>query len=223
MAIGFGKTTTSKEDIVKSLEKSYLINPEYLAKQRREWNHEYTYRILNPFSEQALFTNHEYSYMQGDDLRQLNSYSVTESGPKFENLIIREFLRIGYWGLVITQDERGRKSKHFQEWDFSINVWCGNAYAFHPNQARNNILRYHSPSVYRKWKQVVKRDMINFAKALEAYNPPQSIFSVTCCNSSEKLCRQLNLSVSKGFAYLTHQKGKSCQHKEYLYSQQEVI
>lgn len=216
MAIGFGKSTNGKNDIIKSLEKSYLINSAYLEQQRREWDQEYSYRILDPFSEDELFTYHEYNFMQGDDLNQLNAkYVVTDL--KFKRPIVRELLTYGHWGLMVTQDERGRKSKHFQEWDFSINVWCGNIYAFHPNEARNNILRYHGSSVYKEWKQVIKKDLVNFSKVLADYNPPRNLFSVTCCTSSENLCRQLNLHVRKGFAYLTQEKGKICKHKSGTY------
>lgn len=218
MAIGFGKSTTGKKDIIKSLEKSYLINSEYLVQQRREWDQEYSYRILEPFSETALFTPHEYSFEQGDDLRQFNPMTAATSDAKFKNPIIRELLQFGYWGLMITQDERGRKTKHFKEWDFSINVWCGNIYAFHPNEARNNILRYHGPSVYKEWKRVVKNDLVSFSNLLAAYNPPKSLFSVTCCASSANLCRQLSLPVSNGFAFLTHEKGKICKHKTGTFS-----
>jgi len=135
---------------------------------------------------------------------------------------VREVLCFGYWGLTIIQDDRGRKSKFFQEWDFSINVWCGNTFAFHPNEARNNILRYHGSSVYNEWRRVVKDDLMNFAQVLQAYNPAKSMFSVTCCDSSENLCRQLHLPVSNGFAFLAHEKGKSCEHKEGIFEQKKL-
>ena len=118
---------------------------------------------------------------------------------------------------MVTQDLRGRKSKHYQEWDFTITVNHGNCCAFHPLEAKNNILRFHSKAVYKKWKKVVKEDLERFRDVLNAYNPKESMFSATCSASSERVCRRLGLEVSEGFAFLVHDKNKVCQHKSGTY------
>lgn len=130
---------------------------------------------------------------------------------------VREMISLGYWNLMVTQDLRGQKSRYYQEWDFTITVRHGNCYAFHPLEAKNNILKFHSKAVYKKWKKVVNEDLERFKDVLKAFNPKSSIFSATCSDSSERVCRRLGLDVSDGFAYLVHDKNKVCQHKSGTY------
>jgi hypothetical protein len=121
-------------------------------------------------------------------------------------------LRLGFWGLRITRDTLA-KSKLTQEWDFSICVKAGDNFCLHPGEAKNKILRYHSESVYSKWKKTVLEDLPRFATAIEALNPPRHIFSTTCSRSSERVCRKLNLHVSEGRAFMLHNPSKKCLHK----------
>jgi hypothetical protein len=213
MTIGFGKTTTSKESVIASLSSSYLHHPDYLNFARHEWDTDYPARIHKPFTEEELFTPSPYSHHGPECFNRSMWNKDSKKFKSFEKTHVRELLQFGYWVLMVTQDDRGYKSKHFQEWDFSINVWCGNVFAFHPLEARNNILTYHSHVVYERWKETVLRDLSNFRELLSAYNPPVSMYSATCGKSSERVCRKAGLEVRDGFAYLIHGKGEECEHK----------
>ena len=213
MATGFGNTSTRTENIVKSLENSSLVNSSFLDEQRQSWHDDYSRRISKEFTEEELFNPKEYLYCGPNDKIE---YRVNPGSPAYNALRyqrLHEIVSYGYWNLKVTQDMRGIKSKYYQEWDFTISVWSGDRYMFHPLQSRNNIVRFHGIDIFEKWRKTVLDDLANFADVIKAYNPPVSMFSVTCCNSSERVCKQLGLVVRKGFAYLTHRKGEECQLK----------
>jgi hypothetical protein len=213
MAIGFAQTSTSKEDIIRSLQRSYLVDSEYLEQQREEWNEFYSNRMCKEFSKEMLFTPSRYSYSgleNGTGIimnPNLQSYH-SRDGHRTEAKIVS-----GFWGLQVLRHTYGAKTKHYQEWDFTITVWAGGRYVFHPEQAYRIITRYHSHAVYEEWRKVVASDLDNFKAVIDAYNPPANMFSVTCCPSSERVCKRLGIPVRNGFAFLTHRKGETCQHK----------
>ena len=217
MSVGFGKSSNDASGIIKSLKKSYLIDQEQLQHLRREWNADYAYRIHEKFSEEDLFKPREYSYAGTSDLTQTLWNPDSPSYADRKEMHVREIIRFGFWHLLVTQDLRGRKSKHYQEWDFTIGVNHGNCCSFHPLEAKNNILKFHSKAVYKKWKKVVNEDLERFKDVLNAYNPKLSIFSATCSDSSERVCRRLGLEVSDGFAFIVHDKNKVCHHKSGTY------
>ena len=213
MAIGFGKSTTGKNDIIKSLQQSYIVDDELLYQQRREWDEEYLDRVSKQFSENQLFAEQEYSYLGPECFRDFDWNPNSSTYQYRTRQRIHEVITCGYWALQVLQDMRGRDSKHFQEWDFSILVWSGDRFVFHPQQARKNITRQHGAGVFDEWRDTVLSDLDNFADVIKAYNPPVSMFSITCCKSSERVCKRLGLDVRRGYAYLTNRKGEPCEHK----------
>jgi len=213
MAIGFGKTTTSESNIIKSMEKSFLANSKLVDLQRREWDEHCANTKLPQFSREELFTSNEYSYQGVDCLQNLigNPNISTSSLPDF--IRVYEVITLGHWRIRVSKDLRGNYSKKFPKWDFTLSVFCGNAFVYHPKAARNNIVRYHGISTYEKWKHVVLGELEDFAKVIAAYNPPANMRSYTCSSSSERICKRLGLRVRNKIAYLTHRKGEPCQHK----------
>ena len=213
MTIGFGKSTTGKNDIIRSLQQSYIVDDELLYQQRREWDKKYSDRRSNEFSKDQLFDEKNYSYQGPEYCRDID-WNANSSTFKYRTRQhVHEVITCGYWSLQVLRDMRGRDSKHFQEWDFSISVWSGDSFIFHPQQAKKNILRQHGAAVIDKWRDTVLNDLVNFAKVIKAYNPPVSMFSITCCKSSERVCKRLGLDVRRGYAFLTHRKGELCEHK----------
>jgi len=217
MPVGFGKSSNNTSSIIKSLKKSFLVNQEQLQNLRQEWDADYPYRIHEPFSEEDLFKPREYSYEGPRDLTKKFWNPSSPSYASRQKMHVREMIGLGYWNLMVTQDLRGQKSRYYQEWDFTITVRHGNCNAFHPLEAKNNILKFHTKAVYKKWKKVVNEDLERFKDVLNAYNPTSSIFSATCSDSSERVCRRLGLEISDGFAFLVHDKNKVCQHKSGTY------
>ncbi|WP_231597231.1 hypothetical protein [Synechococcus sp. CBW1004] len=214
MAIGFGATTTSNEDTIRSLQKStFLRNEEIVDLYRDKWNRIYPARIFHSFSEQELFSPREYCYHNLNSDRACLSSDCSSPSSTGETRIIREFLRFGFWSLTIEQTIKPFNPERIKEWELTIAVWCGNRRVFHPQQAKNNILAYHDQSVYERWKQIVLADLDNFAEVLRVFNPMNHIYSVACSASSERVCKRLNLEVRNGIAFLLHEKGKVCQHK----------
>ncbi len=69
MAIGFAQTSTSKEDIIRSLQRSYLFDGEYLEQQRGEWSEFYANRTFRHFSKQSLFAPSQYSFSNPEDMK----------------------------------------------------------------------------------------------------------------------------------------------------------
>lgn len=214
MATGFGITTNSKENIIKSLEKSYCVDSQYLWQLRNDWDEEYTNKQSQEFTQEDLFDPREYSYHGANSLRDFKWNPNSENYAYRKQEHVREMIISGYWSLQVLQDLRGRNSKNYQEWNFSISVWRGERFVFHPRQARNNIVRYHGVKVFDEWRKVVLDDLNNFKTVLQAYNPSSSMFSATCCDSSARVCKRLGLDVRKGFAFMVHRKGESCEHKD---------
>jgi len=217
MAIRFACTSTSKGDIIRSLQRSYLFDSDYLEQQRSEWSEFYSNRTFRDFSKQSLFTPRRYSFSTPEDMKGI---VLNPNSPTYHCRELRQTeakIISGFWGIQVMHDRRGANSKHFQEWDFTITVWAGERFAFHPEQARKNIIRYHGQSVFEEWRKVVLNDLKNFAEVIKAYNPPANMFSVTCCDSSERVCKRLGIPVRNRFAFLTHRKGKICQHKAGLF------
>jgi len=124
----------------------------------------------------------------------------------------KERIASGHWGISVVKNKRNGEGIQ-PKWTFSISVNCGGTMVFHPSQARNSILRYHSVSVYERWREVVLQDLDSFALVLNAYNPPLHIYSPTCSISSERVCRRLGLRVRGGVAFLLRKKNKMNLHK----------
>ena len=206
MSKGFGSFNRAKaKTIIQSLKQSSLFKNEDVAHERRIWDYDYPFRTCDPIGEDELFQPSTYLYRNVEAMAR--EFQVNEFG-----LQILATLRLGFWGLRITRDTLA-KSKLTQEWDFSICVKAGDNFCLHPGEAKNKILRYHSESVYFKWKKTVLEDLSRFAFAIEAFNPPRHIFSTTCSLSSERVCRKLNLHVSEGRAFMLHNPYKKCLHK----------
>ena len=221
MPAGFGITTNSKENIIKSLGNSYYVDCQYLWQLRNDWDESYANKYSPEFTQEDLFNPREYSYDGANSLRDFKWNQNAENYAYRKHEHVREIIISGYWSLQVLQDLRGRNSKNFQEWDFSISVWAGERYVFHPRQARNNIVRYHGAKVFDEWRKVVLDDLNNFKTVLQAYNPPSSMFSATCCDSSARVCKRLGLDVRKGFAFMVHRKGESCEHKDGTFAEKK--
>lgn len=213
MATGFGKTTTNRKSIIKSLSTAYIADPQYLSQQRRDWHDEYSERNYEHFSEEQLFKKNDYTYSGPQTLK--NSFKPNRNSSTYRfrtHQRQHQVLLSGFWGLLVTHDQRGQKSKHFQEWDFSFNVKCGPNMIFHPYAARRHIVRHHGIKTFYQWREAVVDDLQNFKKVMKSYNPPAHMISATCCSSSERVCKRLDLDIRNGFAYLLHRKGEPCLH-----------
>jgi len=195
------KLTSAKKlenQIIKDLQSGVFIKNLDLNALRCEWEREFSHRICQGVSEHDLFVPKEYSYER-----------LTSAGSGDE--VIERFTH-GYWGISVIKNKRNVDGIQ-QKWSFNISVNCGGAMVFHPEQAKNTILRHHSVSIYDKWRQVVLEDLASFARVLDAYNPPLHIYSPTCSVSSERVCRRLGLPVRGGIAYLLHKKNKDNKHR----------
>lgn len=213
MAIGFGQSTTNKKSLIKSLSTSFIADPLYLSQMREDWDLEYSNRSYKCSSKEMLFTSGEYSYSGPEKTKdhfQLNKSSSTYRYRAHQST--HSVLTSGYWGLMITHDQRGRHCKNYQEWDFTFTVKCGPYYIFHPMSARKHIVYHHGFDTFNEWRQVVVDDLRKFAKVIEVFNPPAHIVSATCSPSSERVCKRLGLDVRRGFAYFLHRKGEPCLH-----------
>lgn len=107
MSIGFGKTTTSESDIIKSMEKSFLVNSELVDLQRLEWDKHCANLILPRFSGDELFAITQYSYKGVDCLQDSigNPNLPTSNYPDFIRL--HEVITLGHWRLRVCKDLRG--------------------------------------------------------------------------------------------------------------------
>ena len=199
--LGFSNLGRNVPAVIKNLEQTVeVLKPHnrraYIESQQSFWANDYPYRGCHLFllEDMSKVDDQELSVASPSD------FQVGNSGLHDETKIVF-FASYKNWALMISQ-----LAPDFHT-DFTISVFSGSTYCFHPLEARNQILTHHSEEVYEAWKRKVKAEypesikiIIDAAKkqlkSLTAWSPP-------CCPSSERLLRSTpGITVKGGIAYL---------------------
>ena len=108
------------------------------------------------------------------------------------------FTRKGFWGLQLPVSNRLSQ--------FTITVKVGRVDRFKPYDIKRSFRQWFPDDEwqdrYLHWKQQVLDDLDSAHELIEMADPCDHLASMTCCESSERLCRKLGLRVEHGLAFL---------------------
>ena len=135
------------------------------------------------------FYAQEFSY---DVYPESDHYSASD----FPDLLL--VAKKGFWWLAIQKDQEG--------YDFTIGNIVGDYRKFHPEAIRNTFQDWYpdqreAEQEYLNWKQLVLADLDSARFLIASFDPPCHMLSVTCSESSERLCRKLGFYVKDGIAF----------------------
>ena len=104
----------------------------------------------------------------------------------------------GIWSLIVSKNhDRGGL-------DFTIAVYNGVVYRFHPDIIEYQIIHDHGKEIYDQWRTMVK-SQVNLLTDLVRQIQSQLdslIPSFTCSDRSANLCRKAGIPVHQGVAFL---------------------
>jgi hypothetical protein len=106
-------------------------------------------------------------------------------------------LRKGFWNLQLPT-----RNPHSH---FTITAKVGNSYRFKPYGIKQSFIHWYGrdwKAMYQQWKQLVLDDLDSARELIAASEPIAHLGSLTCCSSSERLCKRLGLRVERGIAFL---------------------
>jgi len=102
----------------------------------------------------------------------------------------------GFWKLRVVQSSVNDVR------DFTISVLVGNKWRYYPASIKRHIVQDHGLEVYRQWRDTVLEDLDSLRQLIASVQFNGYVYSVTCCDSSERLCKRVGLEVQRNIAFL---------------------
>jgi hypothetical protein len=102
----------------------------------------------------------------------------------------------GFWKLNVVRSSVNDLT------DFTISVLVGNKWRFYPAAIKREIVEHHGLEVYRQWRDTVLDDLDSLRQLITSVDFNGYAYSVTCCDSSERLCKRVGLEVQRNIAFL---------------------
>ena len=192
MSIGFKvQTASSKERALQIIKTDYFLKDgqykDYVDRNRQG----YFYSHLDPSD---LPCRREELFIPCDD-RSVFSFDVTTTpgGKPIYTLFCKTK---GFWKLRVI------KSSANDLVDFTISVLVGNKWRFYPPAIKRHIVSQHGLETYNLWRQTVLGDLDSLRFLVSSLDLTEYAYSVTCCDSSKRLCKQVGLEVQSDIAFL---------------------
>ena len=192
MSIGFKvQTASSKERALQIIKTDYFLKDgqykDYVDRNRQA----YFYGHLDPSD---LPCRREELFIPCDD-RSVFSFDVTTTpgGKPIYTLFCKTK---GFWKLRVI------KSSVNDLVDFTISVLVGNKWRFYPPAIKRHIVSQHDLETYNLWRQTVLGDLGSLRFLVSSLDLTEYAYSVTCCDSSKRLCKQVGLEVQSDIAFL---------------------
>ena len=193
MSKGFKvQTLTSKERALHVLQTDYFLkNGQYrdFVKRHRDqhfWN--------NLASEGHCTCSREELFTPCDD-RFIASLDVTTTpGGKPLHTLFNESK--GFWKLRVVRSSVNDLT------DFTISVLVGNKWRYYPASIKCHIVRDHGLEVFHQWRDTVLEDLDSLKELIASARFKGYAYSVTCCESSKRLCQRAGLEVQRDIAFL---------------------
>jgi len=198
---GFGAPTITPKLIVRDMSKQTErlgSNTDHNVRIHRAlWDKEFLTQPKAPFfGEERLYIN------DGIPLSVFDGFGAV-ANPHLTYTVDDHIFhaQCGMWELSVQHQSIG------DQIDFQFMVDAGSAHSFHPRSAQKRILDHHSPEVYSRWRRHVRMRFDECAPQLIAACkealPTLRAYSITCCDSSERLMRSLDdVIVRDRIAYL---------------------
>ena len=129
------------------------------------------------------------------DSREIFSLDqVTTPGGKPLHTLFSETK--GFWKLRVVRSSVNDLT------DFTISVLVGNKWRFYPAAIKREIVRDHGMEAYLQWRSMVLSDLDSLRYLIGRASFDGYAYSVTCCESSERLLRRVGIHVQQGLAFL---------------------
>ena len=182
---GFGASLTPQDRVKNLVKNTRILRPEniheHVVRMRNHWNNDYGRRCSDtPFDKEDLFRT--------DEIGTNGAFNLVKANKEHSVGRIHYLNHKGPWALILQTHKNGDK-------DWSINVWAGNNFVFHPQEGRNIILNQYDEETYREWKRFVmgrfEDDITPLIADARKEMGRWSAWSVTCCDSSSRLMRRV--------------------------------
>lgn len=102
----------------------------------------------------------------------------------------------GFWKLSVIRSSVNDLT------DFTISVLVGNKWRFYPAAIKRGIVGHHGMDAYIQWRSQVLGDLDSLRYLIGEAKFDGYAYSVTCCESSERLCKRVGIHVQSGLAFL---------------------
>ena len=192
MSIGFKvQTASSKERALQIIKTDYFLKDGQYKDLVDQHRQAHFYSHLNPGD---LPCRREELFIPCDD-RSVISFDVTTTpgGKPIYTLFCKTK---GFWKLRVI------KSSANDLVDFTISVLVGNKWRFYPPAIKRHIVSQHDLETYNLWRQIVLGDLDSLRYLVSSLDLTEYAYSVTCCDSSKRLCKQVGLEVQSDIAFL---------------------
>jgi hypothetical protein len=191
-AVGFGSTTESRSQYMNNLLKQHKrFSPEQVTEQQTKWFHDYSHR--------------NYSYSLQDLLQcEHNDLTVDESPiinwTKKSNMHLQPLIQgnNGFWHISVF------KNTLLRDYDFTISVSAGGVSRFHPEAIKHDITKKYGSMIYSTWRSMILDDLPSLMRLVECIRNKINYVapSITCSDSSARLCRRVGIPVRNDIAFL---------------------
>ena len=163
----------------------------HVTRQQRLWSNDYESRNYEYSLEDLLQCERKNLAI---DTNQLH-YQVNSSHSHLKRLISGHN---GFWSLVVYRD------CHYRRYEFTISVFSGDMYKFHPATIRNDICRKYGDQVYNAWRSMILDDIRSLRLLVDSIRSEIyfAATSITCSPSSARLCRRVGIPVRNDIAFL---------------------
>ena len=190
--VGFGSTTESCSQYMKNfLKQNKRFGPEQVAKQQTEWFRDYSSRNYSYSLQDLLQCEHHDLVI--DEFSDI--YWAQKSHTHLKPLIAGIN---GFWQILVSRDTE------LNDFDFTINVSAGGVYRFHPEAIKRDITSKYGSMVYETWRSMILDDLPSLERLVECIRERITFVapSITCSDSSARLCRRVGIPVRNDVAFL---------------------
>lgn len=190
---GFGSKTESCSQYMKNfLRQSKGFSPAHVAHIQTTWMREYSNRNRNPYSLEELLQCEHF------DLAIVESPIINSESKLPVNFQPLIFGCNGFWNVTILNDKLNRN------YDFTINVFAGNGFSFHPEVIKREITSKYGSMIYETWRSMILDDLPSLNRLVECIRERITFVapSITCSKSSARLCQRVGIPVLNDVAFI---------------------
>ena len=191
-SVGFGSKTESCSQYMNNfLRQHKRFCPEQIAKQQIQWFRDYSSRNYSYSLQDLLQCEHHDLVINESPVSNWTRNSHTHLKPLIKGTN-------GFWNILVSRDTEDN------EFDFTISVSAGGVYRFHPEAIKRDITSKYGSMIYETWRSMILDDLPSLARLVECIRERITFVapSISCSESSARLCRRVGIPVSNNVAFL---------------------